>query len=198
MVSQDDHCLFGTVHVRLATTCIGIICAILGAVIPVALLGGSNMELICGPLNLVVGIMTIYGADRFRPKYLCPLLVQCVFATGVLCVFLIFNTIYIIDKSFYVNVFRSSTPGRLTHHSINLRNLSEDLARYAGQLFMLAPQLYVESRNFDIVSAHQVLGPVSIFFVLVFVFLNVWIGRVTYRCLQYVHKKSADAKLNSA
>uniref|UniRef100_A0A1I7Y0M9 Solute carrier family 23 member 2 n=1 Tax=Steinernema glaseri TaxID=37863 RepID=A0A1I7Y0M9_9BILA len=177
MVSQDYNCLFGKLHVRLATTCIGIFSAILGGTIPVAEFGGRKMESICGPLNLVVGIMTIYGSDRLRPKFLYPLIVQCVLSTGILCVFLVFNTIYIIDKS----SFRS-----------------EDQICLIGQMIMLAPQLYVESRNFDIVSAQQVLGPVSIFFVLVFVFLNVWIGRVTYRCLHYVKTKSVEATPTSA
>uniref|UniRef100_A0A1I7Y1N4 Aa_trans domain-containing protein n=1 Tax=Steinernema glaseri TaxID=37863 RepID=A0A1I7Y1N4_9BILA len=92
-------------HVRLATTCIAIFCAFLGGIIPVAnFLDGAKSDTAgSGLMNLVVGIMAIYGADKLRPPFLYPLIVQCVISTGILCVFLIFNIVYLIDYSFYMD-----------------------------------------------------------------------------------------------
>ncbi|KAK0400880.1 hypothetical protein QR680_015496 [Steinernema hermaphroditum] len=76
MSSKADHCLCGLMHVRTGTICIASYCIVAG-VLNFLLIPGSLL----GPLlNVLIGIVTIYGVNKRRPNLLLPLLICCAIA----------------------------------------------------------------------------------------------------------------------
>uniref|UniRef100_A0A1I7Y0Z3 SSD domain-containing protein n=1 Tax=Steinernema glaseri TaxID=37863 RepID=A0A1I7Y0Z3_9BILA len=76
-----------------------------------------------------------------------------------------------------------------------MHEISESAARFAGQIFMLTPQLFLDFMGLDVVSGLKVRGIVTIVSLLFLGFLNLWIVHVTYKCLQCATEKNTETKL---